>query len=157
MKKLVAVCLGVILSSTALGASLGSAGEFALAEQLGDPSARSFFTFSTSVGNYIVRHDGFGEFTSPKGLRRVFILPVRGKTRITSMYFLEHEGDVLVLYEVRGQGSQFVRMEQTRRKLRWSAALDTNNIEAPVIDGDVVVVKDPERSLRISKSNGSVL
>jgi hypothetical protein len=50
-----------------------------------------------------------------------------------------------------------VRMEQTKRKLRWSAALDTSNIEAPVIDGDVVVVKEGERRFQISKSNGRVL
>lgn len=155
MKKLVAVCLGVILSTSALGAASGS--EFAIAEQLGDPSARSFFTFSTSVGNYIVRHDGFGEFTSPKGLRRAFKLGVQGRTRIASLYFLEHEGDVLVLYEVRGQGAQLVRMEQTKRKLRWSASLDTNNIEAPMIDGDVVVVKEGQRTIQIDKANGKVL
>lgn len=155
MKKLVAVCLGVILSVSVLGATAGS--EFAIAEQLGDPNARSFFAFNTSVGNYIVRHDGFGEFTSLQGLRRAFVLRVPGKTRITSIYFLEHESDVLVVYEVRGQGSQLVRMEQTKRKLRWSASLDTTNIEAPVIDGDVVVVKEGERSFQISKSNGRVL
>lgn len=156
MKKLVAVCLGLILSTSVLGATWSSS-EFALAEQLGDPNARSFFAFSTSAGNYIVRHDGFGEFTSPKGLRRAFVLRVPGKTRIGSLYFLEHDSDVFVLYEVRGQGAQLVRMEQTKRKLRWSASLDTNNIEAPMLDGDVVLVKDGERSIQISKTNGSVL
>lgn len=157
MKKLVAVCLGAILWSSALGVPCWSTSEFAIAEQFGDPNARSFFVFSTSAGKYIVRHDGFGEFTSPKGMRRVFKLGVPRKERISSVYFIEHESDVLVLYEVRGQAAHLVRLEQTKRKQRWSTTLDTRNVEAPVIDGDAVVVKEGERTIQISKSNGRIL
>ena len=157
MKILVAVCLGVILSSSALAMPCWTASEFALAEQFGDPNARSFFVFTTSAGKYIIRHDGFGEFTSPRGLRRGFKLGFARKARISSLYFIEHENDVLVFYEVSGQGAHLVRLEQTKRKQRWSAALDTQNVEAPMIDGDVVVVKEGERIFQISKSSGRVL
>ncbi len=56
MKKLLVVCLGVlVLSSVALGAET-----FTLADRVGEPGERSFFLFSTSVGNYTVRQDGIG-------------------------------------------------------------------------------------------------
>jgi hypothetical protein len=64
---------------------------------------------------------------------------------------------VLVLYEVSGQGAYLVRMEQTKRKLRWSTRLDTSNVEAPILDGNLVVVKDGERSFQISKTDGRIL
>ena len=157
MKKLAALCLGAILSASVFSAPCGSKLEFALAEQLGDPNARSFFVFATAAGNYIIRHDGMGEFTSPSKMRRAFFLKVPGRSRISSMYFLEHEKDLLLHYEVSGQGSYLVRLEQTKRKLRWSTSFDTQNIEAPVIEGDVVIVKEGGRSLQIRKSNGTVL
>lgn len=158
MKKLAAVCLGVILLSVASGATHRSSLEsFSLADRVGEPNARSFFLFSTSVGNYTVRQDGMGEVSSPKGMRRVFNLRVAGKGRISSVYFLEHEGDLLLLYEVSNQGSYLVRMEQTKRKLRWSASLETSNVQAPVIEGDLVIVKEDQRSIRINKSDGRIL
>ena len=133
MKKLVVVCLVIlVLSTAAFGAET-----FALADRVGEPGERSFFLFSTSVGNYIVRQDGMGEFSSPKGMRRVFRLSVKG--RIEQIYFLEHQGDVFICYEV-NDAMFVVRMEQTKRKLRWTA--QTADKGVPVIDGDTVVVGD---------------
>jgi len=144
MKKLLVVCLAVLVFSTVvLGAET-----FALADRVGEPGERSFFLFSTSAGNYIVRHDGMGEFSSPKGMRRVFRLGVKG--RIEQMYFLEHDGDVFILYEV-NEGAILVRMEQSKRRIRWSAAVDVRGV--PVIEGDLVVVN----SRRIRKADGAVV
>src|SRR5215216_1135759 len=117
MKKLLVVCLGVLVFSTvAVGAET-----FGVADRVGEPGERSFFLFSTSAGNYIVRQDGMGEFSSPKGMRRVFNLRVKG--HIEQIYFLEHEGDVFLLYEV-NDAAYLVRMEQIKRKIRWSTTLD---------------------------------
>ena len=144
MKKLLVVCLAVlVLSTVALGAEA-----FALADRVGEPGERSFFLFSTSAGNYVVRHDGMGEFSSPKGMRRVFRLNVKG--RIDQVYFLEHEGDVFICYEV-NETTFVVRMEQTKRKIRWIASLGARGV--PRIDGDSVVVNNT----RIRKSDGAVL
>lgn len=146
MKKLLVVCLGVlVLSTAAFGAET-----FALADRVGEPGERSFFLFSTSAGNYIIRQDGWGEFTSPKGMRRSFHLRVMGKSRIEAVYFLENDGDVFVLYEV-NDGAFLVRMEQTKRRVRWSAQLDFRG--APVIEGDFVVVD----SVKLRKSDGAVV
>ena len=142
MKKLLVVCLGVlVLSTVALGAET-----FALADRVGEPGERSFFLFSTSAGNYIVRQDGMAEFTSPKGMRRVFRLNVKG--RIEQVYFLEHEGDVFICYEV-GETAFVVRMEQTKRTIRWSAQVSDRGV--PKIDGDLVVVN----SVKIRMADGS--
>ena len=142
MKKLLVVCLVIlVLSTVAFGAET-----FALADRVGEPGERSFFLFSTSVGNYIVRQDGMGEFSSPKGMRRVFRLSVKG--RIEQVYFLEHQGDVFICYEV-NEAAFLVRMEQTKRKIRWSAQIDDRGV--PVIEGDYLVVN----SFRIRKADGS--
>ena len=144
MKKLLVVCLVILLLSTAaFGAET-----FALADRVGEPGERSFFLFSTSMGNYIVRQDGMGEFSSPKGMRRVFSLRVKG--RIEQIYFLEHDGDVFICYEV-NDAAFLVRMEQTKRKLRWSAEIADRGV--PVIEGDYVVVN----SVRIRKGDGVVV
>ena len=142
MKKLLVVCLVVLVSSpVAFGAET-----FALADRVGEPGERSFFLFSTSAGNYIVRQDGMGEFSSPKGMRRVFSLRVKG--RIEQIYFLEHEGDVFICYEV-SDAVFVVRMEQVKRKIRWSAQVDDRGV--PVIEGDYLVVN----SVKIRKADGS--
>jgi hypothetical protein len=148
MKKLLVVwllvCLAMlVLSTVALGAEA-----FALADRVGEPGERSFFLFSTSAGSYIVRHDGMGEFSSPNGMRRVFRLNVKG--RIEQVYFLEHEGDVFILYEM-NDAAYLVRMEQTKRKIRWSAQVSDRGV--PRIDGDSVVVN----SVKIRLADGTVL
>src|SRR6185369_2933761 len=131
MKKLLVVCLVILMLSTvAFGTET-----FALADRVGEPGERSFFLFSTSAGNYIVRHDGMGEFSSPKGMRRVFNLRVKG--RIERIYFLEHGGDVFIYYEM-NDATFVVRMEQTKRKIRWTAQIDDRGV--PVIDGDGLVI-----------------
>ena len=124
---------------------------FVLADRVGEPNARSFFLFSTPAGQYAVRHDGMGEFTSPKGMRRVFNLRVGARARIENVYYLEHEGDLFLMYEVTGKMFYVVRMEQTKRKLRWTTEL-REVTEAPVIDGDFVIVNET----RIAKINGLV-
>ncbi|HYV11926.1 MAG TPA: hypothetical protein VE980_13580 [Pyrinomonadaceae bacterium] len=144
MKKLLVVCLAVlVLSTIGLGAEA-----FTVADRVGEPGERSFFLFSTSAGNYVVRHDGMGEFSSPKGMRRVFRLNVRG--RIDQIYFLEHEGDVFICYEV-NETTFVVRMEQTKRKIRWTASVGARGV--PRIDGDSVIVNDTQ----LRKSDGTLL
>ncbi len=153
MRKIVIVCVGVaVLWSVAL--SVSAAGEaFALADRVGEGNERSFFVLSTSAGGYVIRHDGMGEFTSPAGLRRVFVLKVRG--RIDRMYFLEHQRDLFLMYEGHDAASQWaylVRMEQTKRKARWVTAIDGIGLGAPVIEGEFVVIQNTQ----ISKINGAV-
>lgn len=149
MKRVVVVCLICLMCWPLAFGTAFSAETFILADRVGEPNARTFFLFSTSEGQYAVRHDGMGEFTSPKGMRRVFNLRVGGRARIENVHYLEHQGDLFLLYEVTGQVFYLVRMEQTKRKLRWSTEL-RDVTEAPVIDGDFVIVNETQ----INKFNG---
>lgn len=146
MMKLLVVCLGLVLSWPASEA-------FSLADRVGEPNARSFFLFSTAAGNYTIRQDGMGEFTSPKGMRRVFNLKVGPKDRIERVYFLEHKGDLLLLYEVRDQGFCLLRMEQNKRKLRWFTTLGDIADHSAVVNGDIVSVG----TIEVSTTDGRVL
>ena len=155
MRRVAVVCLGVaVLWSLAMGAA--SPEEFTLADRVGEGNERSFFMVSTSVGGYVIRHDGMGEYTSPAGLRRVFMLKVGAKARIDRMYFLEHQHDLFLLYEVhdaKSQWSYLVRIEQTKRKARWITEVDGVDFGAPVIQGEFVVIKDTH----LSAANGAVI
>ncbi len=158
MKKIVLVCLAVLIVwSAATGASSILKPEaFALADRIGEPNARSFFLLSTSAGNYTIRQDGMGEFTSPRGLRRVFYLKLGVKGRIERVHFLEHERDLFMLLEVHDTNSEWsylVRMEQQKRKPRWVTSLPSGDVQEPIIQGDFVIIKNVE----ISKVDGRIV
>ena len=150
MRNLLVVWL--LLCSVALAAQSET---FAPADRVGEGNERSFFVLSTSAGGYVIRHDGMGEFTSPAGLRRVFMLKVGAKGRIDRIYFLEHQRDLFLMYEVHDASSQWaylVRMEQTKRKARWITAIDSAELGAPVIQGEMIVIEN----IQVSKLNGAV-
>jgi len=155
MQKLLVVCLGVLLSSPSMSLGAVPPETFVLADRVGELNERCFFMFATSAGGYIVRQDGMGEFTSPKSIRRVFLLKLGPKARIDRVYFLEREGDLFLLYEwhdASTQSSYLVRMEQTKRKPRWITAISSADASAPVMQGDLVVVN----GIEIRKSDGQV-
>lgn len=149
MTKLLVVCLGVVLS-------LPINQTFTLAERIGS-APRFFFRFSTSVAKYTIRSDGFVEVYVDNDMgqkrKRVFFLQMQGKGRLEHVYFLEHEGDLWLRYDVIGGGSYLMRMEQRSRKQRWVTPLSGTSGEAPVIYGDKVLVG----TLEISKANGRVI
>lgn len=153
MKKVVVgVAVLWLAASVGFGGSV-SGDVFTRAERVGEGNERSFFMLSTSVGNYVIRHDGMGEFTSPAGLRRVFMLKLRG--RIDRVYFLEHQRDLFLMYEGHDASSQWaylVRMEQTKRKARWITEVDGGDLGVPAMQGEFVVIDKVE----ISKANGAV-
>jgi hypothetical protein len=125
-----------------------------LADRVGEGNERSFFMLSTSAGSYVIRHDGMGEFTSPAGLRRVFMLKVGAKGRIDRVYFLEHQRDLFLMYEMHDAASSWaylVRMEQTKRKARWITEFDGVGLGAPVIRGEMIVIDKVE----VSAANGA--
>ena len=154
MKNLLVVC--VILSLSTLGSAQTPKPEmFMTAERAGDPDARySFFRWSTSAGDYLLRQDGAGEFTSAEGRRRGLYLRKGARGKLENVCYLEHERDLFLLYEVRGQGFYLVRMEQTKRKLRWSTPLGNLSGEEPSLDGDVIMIG---KSIKVSKADGRVL
>jgi hypothetical protein len=153
MKNVVVVCLMLVSLASS---SSPSSETFTLANRIGEPNKSAFFLFSTSAGKYTIRHDGLSEVSLPKEIRRrYFQLKVGAKGRVERVYFHEHEGDLLLLYDVTGQGSYLVRIEQKTRKLRWLTPV-TNISEpdqAPLIKGDVVIIG----TIEISTADGRVV
>jgi hypothetical protein len=83
------------------------------------------------------------------------MLKVGAKGRIDRVYYLEHQRDLFLMYEVHDASSQWTylaRMEQTKRKARWVIEVDGVGLGAPVIQGETIVIKDTQ----ISAANGAV-
>jgi hypothetical protein len=155
MKSIVAVCLVLISVSS---------GSFEEANRVGDPNARNFFLFSTAAGNYTIRQDGMGEVATPKGMRRVFMLKLGMKGRLERVCFGEHEGDLLLFYELQDGRAYLLRMNQQNRKFRWLTDLrehtdhDPAEFQLPVIQGDLVIFTDAQgRRIEVNKAGGTVV
>ena len=156
MTKLVVVCLGLLVAwQVALCAPFPSEA-FELAKHSGEPNDRvsSFFILETSAGKYVIRQDGMGEFTPPTKMRRVFRLRLGARGRIERIYFLEHEHDLFLMYEVYDASSAWyylARLEQTKRKQIWLTPIP--NSGAPVLQGDAVMID----GTMVSKSDGRIV
>lgn len=142
---LVVVCLVVTgVLALAAPAQAQQAAEapspFTEARRIGEPDALAFFLFSTSGGNYIVRHDGMAEVTLPTGMRKVFWVRVGARGRIERLYFFEHHGDLVLLYEAAGSG-YVVRLNQTTRKPRSITTIN-GNFELPALKEAQLIFSD---------------
>ena len=154
MRTLLVICLGVLILWPSATVTVKASESFVLAERFGEPINRYFFAFSTSAGGYLIRDDGVGEFTTPARLRRHLKLRVGAKERIHQIYFLEHQGDLFLLYEGHNESRQWVyltRIEPQKRKVKWTTALESTGGAAPLIEGEFVVIGD----VSIRKSNGA--
>jgi hypothetical protein len=149
MTKLLVVCLGVTLS-------LQVNQPFAVANRVGH-TPRAYFRFSTSIAKYTIRYDGFVEVYLGKEMntlrKRSFYLKTEGKGRLERVYFLDHEGDLFLQYDLIGGGSYLTRIKQRHREQIWVKALSNTPSEAPTISGDRVLMG----SIEIDKSTGRIL
>ena len=143
MTSFLAVCLGVMVWLAPAPQS------FALAEQVGDPVG--FFVFETPVGKFVIRRDGMGEITQSGGRRHVFYLKGAGKDSFDRIYFLEHERDVLLCYELRDGTAQLVRFDPVKRKAKWSTPVTVAGVPS-LADGMVVI-----ETMTIRAADGEIL
>ena len=150
MTKLLVVCLGVILSWQ-------SNETFTLAERIGE-LPRPYFRFETPIAKYTVRSDGFVEVYADNAFnhkrKRAFFLNGVGKGRLENIYFIEHQGDLLMRYDVIERGSYLTRVEQRTRIQKWTRPLNSSSSQAPTIYGNTVLVGE---TLEISTADGRVL
>lgn len=139
MKILVVICLGIlVVVSAAAPAYPNRAAEelspFTLARRIG-----AFHLFSTSVGKYTIRHDGWGEVYI-RDRKRNFRVNTGARQRIKRLYFLEYEGDLLLLYEA-GASGYLLRLDQKTRKVRRATTV-TEDFEPPLIKDHAVTFSD---------------
>ena len=151
MTKLLVVCLGVVLSMPVNET-------FTLADRFGQPPRTVYFRFNTSIAKYTIRYDGYVEVYVDNDFghlrKRNFFLNMEKKGRIEHIYYLQHEGDLLLRYDVMGQGSYLTRIEQRSRKQRWVTKVSDVSSQAPSVYGERVVVGD---SVEIRKTDGRIL
>ena len=166
MKNLLVVCL--ILTFATLGFAQEPKPEsFTLAEEVGPEQAPSLFRWRTSAGQYILRNDGIGEFTSPQLQRRGFWVRIVPKGRLGSVYYLEHERELFLLCKITGHGFYLVRMEPLKKandktslpslkiaRIKWFTPLGNLSGLDPSMDGDVIRVG---KNIEISKADGRIL
>ena len=118
---------------------------FSKVEGLGD-GTRTFFMFRTSGHGYTIRADGFAERSGiGKGRPANFSLRVGEKGHIVRLYFLEHEGDLLLIYEASLKQIEFelgwgyvVRLNQKTLKTKWAAPVSDLNLGPGLVEGNDV-------------------
>jgi len=95
---------------------------FTRVEAQGMDKWRSFFVFSTSGYSYIIRADGHSQSTAGNDRPRNFQLKLGLHGHLERFYFVEHEADLLMIYEVsdaRSGWGYVVRFDQKRLRPRW--------------------------------------
>lgn len=152
MKIGVLICVLMLAGSTTQEAVVQT-GAFAEANRLGDPPGLTFFMFSTSNGQYVIRHDGLGEVGTP-GKHLQFLLKVGMTGRVERMYFQEHQGDLLLSFEV-GEIGYVRRMNEQSRKMRWLTPIDPTVVDQCVVKGDEIHCGDGDNVTRIDLKTGS--
>lgn len=128
-------------------------------ERVGEENARSFFVFATSIRNYTIRHDGHGESYSAKVLRRNFDLRMGPNSRLERLYYLEYEGDLLLVYEVTDQRSDWayvMRMDQNTRKTIWLTPLSGFRIGPGLVDNGSAYISAANLLTRINLRTGKI-
>ena len=148
----VLICALMLAVSTTQDAVVKT-GAFAEANRLGEPPGLTFFMFSTSYGQYVIRHDGLGEVGTP-GKHLQFLLKVGLKGRVERMYFQEYQGDLLLSFEV-GEIGYVRRMNEQTRKMRWLTPIDATVVDQCVVEKNELKCGDGDNLTRIDLNTGS--
>ncbi len=141
MKNLRLVCVALVVAISAvvpLRATQESS-PFTLVERVGEPHKQYFHLFTTPVGRYAIRNDGFVEMYGG-GWKRNFHLKTEAKARVEWVYFYEYEGDLLLLYRT-GRTGYLVRFDQKTRKIKGTHVVK-RDFEPPVIRDKSAVFPD---------------
>ena len=145
MKNFRFVCVALVIGVAAVCAAAvpvwarEELSPFTLAQRVGEPHLRYLHMFSTSLGKYTIRHDGFVEVYIA-GRQRNFHLKVEPRVKIEHVYFYEYEGDLLLFYRTARSG-YFVRLDQKARKIKRVDAIN-QSLNPPVIREQSAVFDD---------------
>jgi hypothetical protein len=131
---------------------------FSRVESVGD-GYRAFFMFETSGPRYTVRADGFAEQSAiGKGRPQNFTLRVGRNGRIVRFYFVEDEGDLLLIYE--GSDKQYgwgylVRLNQKTLKTKWAAPISDFNLGPGLVEDNYVYFSAANLLAKIDLHSGA--
>jgi len=112
---------------------------FAAVEAQGMDKWRTFFVFSTTGYSYIIRADGHSQSTAGNDRPRNFQLKMGYKGHLENFYFVEHEADLFMIYELSDELSRWgyvVRFDQKTLKPKWIKAVSGLNIGPALIEAE---------------------
>lgn len=142
MKNMVVVCLVILMALSAAVPAYPQREDvspFVPVKRIGDPPAQTFYLFATSVNKYAIRHDGLGDVLVR--VRKIhFQLKVAPHSRIERLYFMEYEGDLLLLYKA-GASGYLVRFDQKTRAIKTTTAV-SENFEPPLLKEQTLTFTD---------------
>lgn len=133
--------------------------EFTKVERMGEPNPRYFFPFETSVRHYIIRQDGWGETYSESFGRKKFDLQLGFPGRLERVYFMEAQGDLFLIYEVRDgkSGWGYVeRFNQRTRKVMWLTPVSSFNIGSGMVEGSTLFLTTADLIARLDLQTGKI-
>lgn len=128
-------------------------------ERVGEDNLRSFFMFSVAGHDYTIRADGRGERSFENARSRNFNLTV-AQSHIEQLFFLEHEGDLLLLYtlsdkeRVRGF---VVRLNQTSLKAIWLKPLLGVDFETARVEADFLSFRTGTTTVKLDLRTGAAV
>lgn len=118
---------------------------------------RSFFVYTTNGYSYISRADGHSQSTAGNDRPRNFQLRLGLHGHLERFYFVEHEADLLMIYEVSDEHSGWgyvVRFDQKTLKPRWIKPLSGLNIGPALIEGDYAYLTAANLLIKIDLRSG---
>jgi hypothetical protein len=133
-------------------------GVFSEATRAGTDKWRSFFMFSASGRNYTIRSDGLGEWAPGKLRPRNFKLRLDYNGHIERVYYSEHEGDLLLIYEASNglNGWGYVaRLNQNTLKLKWLAPVNGFNIGPSLVEANYVYLTAASMIAKLDLRSGA--
>jgi hypothetical protein len=129
---------------------------FTAVGRIGDPGYRSFFMFASEVGGYTIRADGYAESSTAKA-RRNFSLPMGRNGHMVRFYFLEYEGDLLLVYEASdgefGWG-YLLRLNQKTLKPKWATPINGFNIGPATLEANYAYLSAANLFAKIDLQTG---
>jgi hypothetical protein len=137
---------------------------FASVEVQGLDKWRSFFVFSTTEYGYIIRADGQGQITARSQSNdgsdrpRNFQLQLGLRGHLERLYFVEHEADVLMIYEVgdsRSGWGYIVRLNQKTLKSRWIKPVSGLNLGPALVEGEYAYLTAANLLFKIDLRSGA--
>ena len=129
---------------------------FEEAERRG-PDRQSLFLIAPSFGSYTIRSDGFVE--APGQYWHKHLTLQLGHTGfLDRIYFLEHESDLLLIYEVSNVESGWgyvMRLNQKTLKTRWILPVSAVNIERGLVEGEYLYIGATDQLAKIDLQTGA--
>src|SRR5688500_56974 len=129
MKSFLGICLARVISVCAAAAAHPNSGleesaPCTSARRIGELTDRTFDLRSSSDGDDTISQYGLGE-VFVRDRKKYFNLKVPPRSRLERVYFLEYEGDLLLLYEA-GTSGYLLRLDQTTRKTKRVTTINEN-------------------------------